>query len=161
MANPVEETVRQPFTAFNFKVVIDVPGLSGEVCSAAFSDCDGLEQSLEIRTIREGGNNTRQIRLPGPATFGTLTLKRGMTASFDLWTWFSSQLQPGNAKLRGTATVSILAADGRTERARFVLDRCIPIKLKGPALSAKDGAIAVEELQLAYENLRFTPASSA
>jgi len=156
MANPVDETVRQPFSAFNFKVVIDVPGLSGEVCAAAFSDCDGLEQSLEIKTIREGGNNTRQIRLPGPATFGTLTLKRGMTANFDLWDWFSSQLEPGNAKLRGNATVSILAADGQTERARFVLDRCIPIKLKTPALSAKDGAVAVEELQLAYENLRFT-----
>jgi len=159
MANPAEETVKQPFTAFNFKVVIDVPGISGEVCAAAFSDCDGLEQSLEIKTIREGGNNTRQIRLPGPAAFATLTLKRGMTANFDLWKWFSSQLEPGNAKLRGTATVSLLAADGKTERARFILERCLPIKLKAPALSAKDGAIAVEELQLAYENLRFSPPS--
>jgi phage tail-like protein len=159
MANPRNETVTQPFTAFNFKVVIDVPGISGEVCAAAFSDCDGLEQSLEVKTIREGGNNTRQIRLPGPAVFSVLTLKRGMTTSFDLWKWFSSQLEPGNAKLRGTATVTLLAADGKTERARFVLDRCLPTKLKAPAMNAKDGGIAVEELQLSYENLRFVDPS--
>lgn len=161
MANPAEETVRQPFTAFNFKVMIDVPGVSGELCAAAFAECDGLEQTLEVKTIREGGNNTRQIRLPGPAAFGTLTLKRGMTSTFDLWDWFSAQLEPGNAKLRGTATVSLMAADGQTERARFVLDRCLPIKLKAPALNAKDGMIAVEEMQLAYENLRFVRPSSS
>ena len=161
MANPANETIRQPFVAFNFKVVIDVPGISGEICAAAFSDCDGLEQAVEVKTIREGGNNTRQIRLPGPATFATLTLKRGMTSTFDLWKWFSSQLEPGNAKLRGTATIAILAADGQQERARFVLDRCLPIKLKAPVLSAKDGAIAVEELQLSYETLRLEdPAAS-
>jgi uncharacterized membrane protein YphA (DoxX/SURF4 family) len=93
-------------------------------------------------------------------TFSDTAAKRGMTASFDLWTWFSSQLEPGNAKLRGTATISLLAADGRTERARFILDRCLPIKLKAPVLSGKDGGIAVEELQLAYETLRFIRPSS-
>jgi hypothetical protein len=29
----------------------------------------------------------------------------------------------------------------------------LPLKLKAPALNAKDGMIAVEELQLAYERL--------
>ena len=43
--------------------------------------------------------------------------------------------------------------DGTTERVRFVLTRCVPIKLKAPALNAKDGVIAIEELQLAYESL--------
>lgn len=159
MANPANETVLHPFTAFNFKVIIDVPGISGELCAAAFSDCDGLEQTLEVKTIREGGNNTRQIRLPGPASFATLTLKRGMTANFDLWKWFALQLEPGSANLRGTATVSLLASDGRTERARFVLERCLPIKLKAPTLNAKEASIAVEELQLSYENLRFVEPS--
>ena len=45
----------------------------------------------------------------------------------------------------------LLAADGRTERARFQVERCVPIKIKAPALSGKDGQIAVEELQIAYE----------
>jgi phage tail-like protein len=78
-----------------------------------------------------------------------------MTAAFDLWAWFSQILT--NPALRADAEVVLLAADGNTERARFVLTRCLPIKLKAPALNAKDGAVAIEELQLAYESLTLKP----
>ena len=54
--------------------------------------------------------------------------------------------------LRAEAEVVLLAPDG-AERVRFVLSRCLPIKVKAPPLNAKDGAIAVEELQLAYERI--------
>jgi len=58
-----------------------------------------------------------------------------------------------NQSLRADAEVVIFAADGTTERARFLLSRCVPVKLKSPPLSAKDGAVAIEELQIAYETL--------
>jgi len=54
--------------------------------------------------------------------------------------------------LRADAEVVLFATDG-AERARFVLSRCLPTKLKAPALNAKDGTIAIEEMQLAYESL--------
>jgi len=151
MANPANETVVYPFTSFNFAVEINVPGLSTQVCSAAFAECDGLEMTMDVKTIREGGNNGRQIRLTGPLNFGQLTLKRGMTASFDLWDWMSRvQTEPS---LRADAEVVLFAPDGQTERARFILSRCLPVKLKAPPLNAKDGMVAVEEFQLAYESL--------
>ncbi len=54
----------------------------------------------------------------------------------------------------------LLAADGSTERARFQLMRCMPVKLKAPALNAKDGQVAIEELQIVYETLHVvTPGS--
>ena len=149
MASPAEE--RLPFTGFNFAVEISVDGVANKVCNAAFSDCDGLEMTMDIKTIREGGNNARQLRLSGPMNFGTLTLKRGMTRSFDLWDWMvKMQTQPG---LRADAEVVLFAADGSTERARFLLSRCVPAKLKAPALNAREGGVAIEELQLAYESL--------
>jgi phage tail-like protein len=155
MATPANETVLYPFTAFNFAVEINVPGIAPKVYNAAFSECDGLEMTMEVKTIREGGNNGRQIRLTGPLNYGQLTLKRGMTAAFDLWEWFSQMLT--NPALRADAEVVLLAADGTTERARFVLTRCLPTKLKAPALNAKDGMVAIEELQLAYESLTLRP----
>ncbi|HEU0295583.1 MAG TPA: phage tail protein [Anaerolineales bacterium] len=151
MANSANETTRYPFTAFNFAIEIDVPDVSKQVCSAAFSECDGLEMTMDVKTIREGGNNGQQIRLTGPLNFGTLTLKRGMTANFDLWKWFSTILTRPN--LRADADVVLFAADGTTEQARFLLKSCVPIKLKAPALNGKDGTVAIEELQLAYESL--------
>jgi len=150
MANSANETVLYPFTAFNFSVEITRAGDAASLCSAAFAECDGLEMSIDVKTIREGGDNGRQIRLSGPVTYGQLTLKRGMTASFDLWEWFSASIV--DPALRASAEVVMLAPDG-AERARFVLDRCLPVKLKAPALSAKDGMVAIEELQLAYESL--------
>lgn len=151
MANPRDETITYPFTAFNFAVEITLPGSPDKVCSAAFSDCDGLEMTMDVKTIRQGGDNARQIRLTGPLAFGVLTLKRGMTRSFDLWDWMARmQTEPG---LRANARVRLLAPDGRTERATFVLARCVPTKLKGPAMNAKEGGVAVEEFQLAYESL--------
>ena len=146
MANPA-----YPFTAFNFAVEIKVDGVAMQVVDAAFSECDGLEMTMDVKTIREGGNNGRQIRLTGPLTFGQVTMKRGMTSNLELWDWFNLMLT--DQSLRADAEVVIFASDGETERARFQLSRCVPVKLKSPPLSAKDGAVAIEELQIAYEKL--------
>lgn len=139
------------FTAFNFSVEISI-GDGAPACGASFSECDGLEMNQEVKTIREGGNNGVQVRLAGPTTYGTLTLKRGMTASFDLWDWFE-QVQTDPA-LRAHAEVVVLAPQQSTEHVRFVLQGCRPLKLKAPPLNAKDGMVAVEELQVAYESLK-------
>ncbi len=141
-----------PFSAFNFKVEIQVPQIA-EVCNAAFSDCDGLEMTMEVKTIREGGNNTRQIRLAGPNSFGSLTLKRGMTPNYDLWDWFTAVQR--NPSLRASAEVVLLAADGKTVVARYLLDRCLPVRLKAPPMNAREGGVAIEELSLTYETLTF------
>lgn len=149
---PANETVIYPFSAFNFRVEIEVKGVAMQICDAAFSDCDGLEMTMDVKTIREGGNNDRQIRFTGPASYGSLTLKRGMTATFDLWRWM--ELVQTNPGLRADAEVVILSQDHSTVRASFVLSRCVPIKLRAPPLNARDGTIAVEEFQLAYESIR-------
>jgi len=143
------ELAGYPFTAFNFSVEIVID--SSPLVNAAFSECDGLELNQDIKTIREGGNNGAQIRLAGATTYVTLTLKRGLTASFDIWDWFKrTQDDPS---VTAEATVVLLAEDSTTERARFVLTGCRPLKLKAPAMNAKDGMVAVEELQVAYQTL--------
>ncbi len=147
-----------PFSTFNFAVEIALEGDARPLVDAAFSDCDGLEMTQEVKTIREGGSNDRQIRLPGPVAFGQLTLKRGMTADFGLWDWFNRSI--ADPTLRASAEIVLLAQDGHTMRARFQLTRCLPVKIKAPALSARDGAIAIEELQVAYETLKLGPLGS-
>jgi phage tail-like protein len=148
------QTVTYPFTSFNFAVEINVEGVAKQVCDAAFSECDGLEMTMDVKTIREGGNNGKQIRLTGPINYGQVTMKRGVTANFDLWYWFDLMLT--NPSLRADAEVVIFAADGKTERARFLLSRCVPTKLKSPPLNATSGAVAIEELQLSYESVSVT-----
>ncbi len=149
MASDAE--LRYPFTAFNFGVEITMPGVSSPLCGASFSECDGLEMTMDVKTIREGGNNGRQIRLTGPLSYSQLVLKRGVTADTDLWDWFSDSFN--DPSLRATAEVVVYGSepgvDNATRRYRFT--GCVPVKLKAPALNAKDGLIAIEELQIAYE----------
>jgi phage tail-like protein len=146
----------RPFTTFNFKVNLRLAGAGDgtELCSASFSDCDGMEMNMQLKTIREGGNNQRQIHLVGAVIYGQLSLKRGMTNSFDLWDWFERVQQEPN--LRASGEIIILSSD-RSKKdgdVQFVITGCLPVKLKAPTLSAKDGGIAIEEMQIAYETLK-------
>jgi phage tail-like protein len=151
MPNPASETVIYPFTAFRFAVDIVRSDLPASLCNASFAECDGLEMTMDVKTIREGGNNAAQVRLYGAVNYGTLTLKRGMTANFDLWDWFEFIYQFDKPVVRAHVTVTVFAADGKTKNAAFFLENCLPLKLKAPPLNAKDGIVAIEEMQLAYE----------
>lgn len=143
----------RPFTTFNFLVEVTLAGESRPLCEAAFQACDGLEVSMEPTTYQQGGDNARQIHLVGPMSYGTLALKRGMTSSFDLWGWVD-RVAAGEYGLRATTVVTALAADGATEAARFNLTGCLPTRLKAPGLDAQEGGVAIEELDVAYEQLR-------
>lgn len=148
-----DEVVARPFTAFNFTVELTLPQESSPFCSAAFAECDGLEMTMESKKIQEGGNNITQIHLLGPVSYGQLSLKRGMTDTLHLWRWFDNVVALGGGKLRASGVVTMYAADGVTVNLRFRLVNCLPIKLRAPSLNAKDGQIAVEEMQVAYERL--------
>ncbi|HUE78382.1 MAG TPA: phage tail protein [Sphingomicrobium sp.] len=148
-----------PFTGFNFSVEINRGQEGGPLAAAQFSDCDGLEMTMDVKTIREGGSNDHPIRVSGAVNYANLTLKRGMTRNFDLWKWFEDSI--ADPRLRASAEIVLLGADGKTEQARFQLTRCVPIKMKAPAFNAKDGAVAIEEMQLAYERLKFVPGVGA
>lgn len=159
-----------PFTSFNFAVEIVDEVTRDRLTSAAFAECDGLEVTVETKTVREGGRQG-PVHLTGQLAYGQLTLKRGMTTGFELWRWFERVASGAERGLRAEVMVVMLASGPaeaesnsasrgppeRPEQARFLLTGCVPVKLKGPALNAKDGLVAVEEIQLAFEHLALQP----
>jgi phage tail-like protein len=147
-----------PLITFRFDMQLTVSnpqrfGLSSPLCGGKFSEVDGLEMSNEVKTIKEGGNNLSQIHLVGPVTYGQLTLKRGMTPNFDLWKWFKAAAG-GEANGRGTTArgALVMSDASNTPRVRFEFADCLPIKIKAPSFNAKDGAVAIEEMQIAYSS---------
>ena len=111
MANPANETVNYPFTAFSFSVEISKADDAALLCSAAFAECDGLEMTMDVKTIREGGANGRQHRLTGPMSFAQLTLKRGMTANFDLWDWVNGLIEDPSIRANAEVHQAYLGED--------------------------------------------------
>lgn len=153
MTEENKQTLERPFNTFNFKILVDVNDLSTNICEGMFSECEGLEMTMEPKTIREGGNNNQSIHLVGPVSYGQLTLRRGMTKTFHLWKWFDMVLQEGHWDLRADAIIIMLDSDGHTEKMKFKLIQCLPVKLRAPTLNAKEGAVAIEEIQIVYERM--------
>lgn len=149
----------RPFTTFNFSVELTLTNDKDFLCNAAFSECDGLEMTMEPKTIREGGNNNRPIHLIGPVSYGQLSLKRGLTDCLGLFNWFKNVTKK-NRGLRASGEIILLSSEVQKEekkkprvQLRFVITGCLPVKLKAPALNAKDGMLAIEEMTIAYETL--------
>lgn len=151
-------TTPRPLPAFNFLVeTVIYKGMW--LCRAGFSECDGLEVQLEPHTIREGGYLSRPIHLPGKLSYGRLTLRRGMSESGELWNWFEAAVASvalTKSRLRADTMVTVESAD-HSSAVRFLLTNCTPVRIKAPALNAGQGAVAIEELQLAYELLFRVP----
>ena len=140
----------EPLTGLHFRVEIMLPGAAEPLCEAAFAECDGIEMRFDVIRFREGGDATANHLVPGPSSFGEITLRRGMTTSFDLWEWCGAVQQ--DPSLRADARVVVLS-EGGDERAAFRLRRCLPVRLKAPRLDALHAAVAIEELQIACEAL--------
>jgi phage tail-like protein len=142
---------------FNFVIRIDTGGDGGPLCEAAFAECTGLEMSAAPKTIREGGNNTGPVHLAGPVSYGTLALKRGMSEGFDLWTWFDDVHRDDQRHRRADCEIEVRTPDGSATAYSLRLSGCLPIKVKAPDLNAKEGGIAIEEIEIAYEAMKLVP----
>ena len=134
-----------------------VPGLESPLCDAAFAECDGLDMTMEHKTVESGGVNNRQIHLIGPVKFAQLTLKRGMTSNLQLWQWMAMTAQGTVAPASGTVT---MWDSDSTPVIEFALENCLPVRMRAPSLNAREGLVAVEELALVYETMSVTPAGT-
>jgi hypothetical protein len=63
---------------------------------------------------------------------------------------------PGGRGVRAAAVVTMRDSNVVTqaEKARFVREGCLPVKLKAPPLNGASGGVAIEEMTIAYERLR-------
>src|SRR5262245_3765861 len=80
--------------ALLYKFYLEIEG----VYVAEFLECSGLEVEREIKTYEEGGTNDFVYALPGRIKFKNIQLKRGITYSADLWTWFREGLYDGHVR---------------------------------------------------------------
>jgi phage tail-like protein len=150
-----------PITNFNFLVQLNIPNASGldissPLCQMEFAEVDGLEMTMEPKTVREGGNNTQQVNLVGRVSYSNVTLKRGVTSNLDLWKWFAAATGSAARAVRANGVIVMQDSAGQN-RARIDLFGCLPIKVKAPSFNAKDGQVAIEEMQIAVT--AFTVAS--
>ena len=136
---------RDPFKSYSFLVEID------GIASAAFKSVSGLGAEAEVIEYREGSDPVSSSRkLPGRVKYPNVTLKRGITASRDLWQWWKT-VADGNVQRRNVAIV--LLVDARTPVLRWLLRNAWVAKIEASELEASKNEVAVESVELAHEGL--------
>lgn len=150
----------RPLQVFNFEItfkefnLLDAQeGAPVDVCRGAFSEVTGLEATMEPKVIKEGGRNYGAVQRPGPVTFSTVVLKRGMTGTRDAWTWFNLVANGSQAGRRRNATISMRNETG-TPVVVWLLRRAMPIKFKAADLNAAGSNVGIEELHIVHEGLQ-------
>lgn len=148
-----------PVGGFNFNVrLLDTakPGTALLTTVApppggGFSECVGLESTMQVEEYREGGRNDGVLKFPGRIAGANIRLKRGVAISTDLWKWHEAYLR-GTGKRRDG--VIELLDDGGDVVGTWRFRRGIPIRWVGPNLVAGQSSVAVEELEIAHEGLK-------
>ena len=138
-----------PLPAFNFVVQLIESG-GGRRTVAGFSECSGLESTLEVETYQEGGVNDRVHRFPSRLTFSNITLKRGVTVDKTLHEWHLNLLRGQTDRRDGL----IILRDERGENVlAWKFERGLPVKWTGPTLNATTAEASIETLEIAHERL--------
>lgn len=144
---------------FRFRVEFfepDTPKKPTDLISAAFSECTGLDATMETKEIKSGGWNYGPIQRAGRTSFSTVILKRGITENRGLWSWFHA-VADGAYAYRLNAVITMLRTDQQVSDAKgalqWELQRALPTKFKTADLNAKTSEVAIEELHFVHEGL--------
>ena len=134
-----------PYLNFRFRVDgIDV---------ASFADVTVPETSTTATDYREGTDPTHSRKLSGLTTYGTVSLKRGLTDNMDLYNWRKEVIADGALTHRKDLTLVLVDEAGNDAMTWQVL-KAWPTKYDAGDFSAKGNDVIIESLDLVCEEVK-------
>ncbi|MBQ3902445.1 MAG: phage tail protein [Lachnospiraceae bacterium] len=148
-----------PLTKMNFLVVVD--GISG---TAAFSEVTGIDASVDVVEFRQGNSGSlAPVKIPGLVKHGNITLKMGYILDSPFKTWIQECVSEIRGEMpRHQVTIELIdtnagapksAVDSVQGTRTWILSNAWVAKYSGPDLDAKTSEVAIETVELAYEEL--------
>jgi phage tail-like protein len=146
-----KSVVELPVPAYQFSVEID-----GDVV-AFFQSVSGLAVQRKVEPQPEGGRNDYVLELPGPLSYGHVTLEVGLTSSKAFWDWMMSGRYDGKVSKKDIFLTQrrpnpIVGVPTFLEAKRWSLNQAFPVSWKLSSLSVDTTQkIAIETLELAFQ----------
>jgi phage tail-like protein len=125
-----------------------------DVAVGGFSECSGLEMSMQPEEYKEGGRNGAVLKFPSRVTWSNLTLKKGIGVGTALWDWHYGFVL-GRGKRRD-GTIMLLDEQRQPQQVWF-FRRGLPVKYTGPSLNATQNNVAIETIEIAHEGIHQAP----
>ncbi|WAL60089.1 phage tail protein [Thermocoleostomius sinensis] len=152
-------TFAELLTASRFYLELRLDG-SNDLVDAVFLECQGFKRSQEPIKIcevtpqqwgRAKYGRVVETQLPGSSKTDNLVLRRGLTNSMTLWTWFEAVEVGDWAKQRRDGALCIYSQAG-VEQARFEFRNAWPTRYSLSDFSAQSGEMEIEELEIVVED---------
>ncbi len=144
-AYPFNEYPYNVPVSFYFKVT--VVGFDEED-EGSFQDVSGINVSMEMQNVIEGGVNEYSHRLPIRAKYENLVLKRGLLHGSSLYTWVNNAVRLFAFSPK-TVQVSLMNELG-SELVTWSFSNAYPVGVKISEFKSTDNTIVIETLELAY-----------
>jgi phage tail-like protein len=125
-----------------------------DVALGGFSECTGLEMSLDVEEFREGGRNSGMLLFPKVVKWSKITLKKGVGIRQDLWDWHYGFVE-GKGKRRDGLIV--LLNDLHLPNNIWYFKRGLPAKYTGPSMNAAQSNVAIEAIEIFHEGIYQVP----
>jgi phage tail-like protein len=125
-----------------------------DLALAGFSECSGLEMTLDVKEYEQGGENGRVLKFPTRVKWSNITLKRGVGLSSTLWDWHYAFSEGKGKRCDG---VVVLLNDLKLPNNIWCFRRGLPVKYSGPTLNAAQSSVAIESIEIAHEGIYQLP----
>lgn len=120
------------------------------IMDSGWQEISGLSAELSMEEIQEGGENQFSWRLPKPAKYRNLVLKRAVRViDDDLLKWAKEAIQNFNFS-PCNVVISVLDEKHNPVRTWNFVD-AYPVKLETSGLNALKNELEIETLELAYK----------
>ncbi|SFK91681.1 conserved hypothetical phage tail region protein [Lachnospiraceae bacterium KH1T2] len=148
-----------PLTKMNFLVTAEA--VNG---TAAFTEVSGIAASVDVIEFRQGNaNSMAPVKIPGLVKHDNITLKMGYTLNNAFKTWVMECVKDSRKEMQRTdLTIELIDINGGTPEAVpssvsgsviWVLKNAWVTKYTGPDLNSTASEVAIESVEIAYEEL--------
>lgn len=141
----------RPYSAFRY--LVDFDG-NTDSPKAGFQEVTGLGVEITMQEYR-AGNDVRNapMKIPGVYKATDISLKRGVLGALDLTAWLDEVRNGADA--RRNVTIQLQSEDRTAIAMTWKLIGAQPMKYTGPSLNGKGTDVAIEELGLSIEDIKF------
>lgn len=139
----------QEDSAVGFHYALDFGGK----IAGFFLSCSGMgseHEVIEHKVVTDKGKELVH-KLTGRMKWDNIVLKRGITTTFDMWTW-RKQVEDGKLDdARRDGSILLYDMKGENVVARWDFKRAWPMKVTTPELKSDSNEVAVEEITITHE----------
>lgn len=147
-----------PPSAFYFEVRIS--GMSG--VQGQFQEVSGIDVEVEVERLKEAGNNSFEQPVPGRTKYNNLVLKRGLFVEGSAMAKWVKKSAQSNLEMSGISRVqlkdvivSLLDPSTGSALMSWSFVNAFPVKWSLGALNSQESAVAIENIELAYQEWKF------